>query len=203
MLCKERASQYMPVDQKSLTVPPPCDTSLHEMLNADIERAMENQAIREKLIVCGDQTMKVKSPGSQQLFELQKAFGNIDIDNLGLIDIVKVMVQVLQTPVKNRTPDKLNRVMPFVKELSFFRDKGLKDCSITETLSLMTYREAEADESIIQYDTFGDEFYVILEGECEVMIPDKKQEEVKAMIFELIQLEAKLKDTMKSVESIK
>lgn len=63
-------------------------------------------------------------------------------------------------------------MIPIVKNIPFFRDRGLKDTSIIETLSLMTYKEIKADEFVIQYGTFGDEFYVILEGECEVLVPD-------------------------------
>ena len=36
----------------------------------------------------------------------------------------------------------------------------------------MTFKELEADEMVIEYGSFGDEFYVILSGECEVMVPD-------------------------------
>ena len=32
----------MPVDELSLTIPPPCDESLHDILKANPERAMEN-----------------------------------------------------------------------------------------------------------------------------------------------------------------
>ena len=87
--------------------------------------------------------------------------------------MVKIISEILKTPVKNRSLEKLSKLIPFVKELPMFRDNGMKDNAITEMLSLMTYREADVDESVIEYGSFGDEFYVILEGECEVMVPDK------------------------------
>ena len=60
-----------------------------------------------------------------------------------------------------------------MKGIPFFKDRGLKDSAIVDTLSLMTYKEMKADEFVIQYGTFGEEFYVVLEGECEVQVPDK------------------------------
>ena len=37
----------------------------------------------------------------------------------------------------------------------------------------MHYKEAEQGDLIIEYGTKGDEFYVLLEGECEVLVPDQ------------------------------
>ena len=90
------------------------------------------------------------------------------------------MIKVLQIPPKKRKPEKLSRLIPFVKEIDFFKNNGLKDAAITETLSLMTYKEKGVDEFVIEYGTYGQEFYVILEGECEVMVPDNNMfEEIK------------------------
>jgi len=43
----------------------------------------------------------------------------------------------------------------------------------------MTLKEVPKDEFIIQYGEIGDEFYVILEGECEILIPDKNSDDFK------------------------
>lgn len=51
------------------------------------------------------------------------------------------MAFVLNTPVKHRKVSELTRLVPFVKNIPFFKDRGLKDTAITETLSLMTYKE--------------------------------------------------------------
>ena len=73
----------MPVDEQSLTIPPPCDVSLHDMLAANPERAKENQAIRNNLNISADQSLKVKSPGPAQMRELERYFGEVEVDNLG------------------------------------------------------------------------------------------------------------------------
>ena len=66
----------------------------------------------------------------------------------------------------------------------------------------MTYKEVEAGELVIEYGTFGDEFYVILEGECEVMVPDKRLEEVKNLAIESSVFEERLKDARNDIESL-
>lgn len=65
----------------------------------------------------------------------------------------------------------------------------------------MTYKEIEADELVIEYGTFGDEFYVILEGECEVMVPDLRIDEVKQITFEVKVFEERLKVTLQDIET--
>ena len=62
------------------------------------------------------------------------------------------------------------KLVPLVKDLPFFRERGLKDNAITDTLRLMHYKEAEEGDLIVEYGTMGDEFYVLLEGKCEVHV---------------------------------
>ena len=80
----------------------------------------------------------------------------------------------------------MNKIIPLVKNIPFFKDRGLKDTAISETLSHMTYKEVKKDEFIIECGTFGDEFYLILEGECEVLVPDKQSEVFKEINFEIL-----------------
>ena len=72
--------------------------------------------------------------------------------------------------------------------MPFFKDRGLKDTAISDTLSLMTFKELKQDEFVIEYGSFGEEFYVILEGECEILVPDTSSEDFKKVDFELKQL---------------
>ena len=62
-----------------------------------------------------------------------------------------------------------------VKNLPFFKDRGLKQQAIADTLSLMTYKEVKQDDFVIEFGKTGDEFYLILEGECEVLVPSQDQ----------------------------
>lgn len=49
-----------------------------------------------------------------------------------------------------------------VKNLPFFKERGLKNTAIAETLSLMTLKEVKKDEFALEYGQTGDEFYLIL-----------------------------------------
>ena len=70
--------------------------------------------------------------------------------------------------------------------MPFFKDRGLRDNAIADTLSLMTLKEVEQDEFVIEYGTFGDEFYVLLEGDCEVLVPEKSQQsDLKQVNFDM------------------
>ena len=75
----DRARNYMPLDEASLTTPPPCNPKLHDMLHAHPERALENHATRDGLDLVGDSSggFKVKMPGPRPLRELQQAFGEV------------------------------------------------------------------------------------------------------------------------------
>ena len=67
--------------------------------------------------------------------------------------------------------------MSLVKNLEFFHERRLKDTAISETLGLMTFKEARAEELVIECGADGDEFYLILEGECEVLVPAGESDE--------------------------
>ena len=67
--------------------------------------------------------------------------------------------------------------MPLVKDLPFFRERGLKDTAITDTFRFMHLKESNEGDLVIEYGTSGDEFYVLLEGECEVLVPDQNHDQ--------------------------
>ena len=55
----------------------------------------------------------------------------------------------------------------------FFKERGLEENAISDTLRLLTFKELKKDDFVIEHGTVGDEFYIILEGECEVIVPDR------------------------------
>lgn len=86
-----------------------------------------------------------------------------------------------------------------MKDLPFFKERGLKDQAISDTLRLMHYKESNKGDVVIEYGTFGDEFYVLLDGECEVLVPDQHQiDSFKQVNLEMRvmreQLEARVKE---------
>jgi len=62
----------------------------------------------------------------------------------------------------------------------------------------MTYKEVKRDELIIEYGSEGKEFYLILEGETEVIIPDKDTEDFKEIDNELKLIQQRFKIELES-----
>lgn len=93
----------------------------------------------------------------------------------------------------------MSKLVSIVKNLPFFKDRGLKDAAISDTLGLMTYKEVNKDDFVIEYGTFGDEFYLILEGECEVLVPQRKDGILNIVNFELRSLKEKVKQHVKEI----
>ena len=89
------------------------------------------------------------------------------------------MAQVLKLPPAARSNALINSLVPFIRHLQFFKSRGLKDNEIGEILSMMTYQEVEKDKFVMEYGQLGEEFFVILEGQCEIMVPDSKREEYR------------------------
>lgn len=85
----------------------------------------------------------------------------------------------MKITASKRSTFQINKLVPLVKDLPFFRERGLKDTAISDTLRLMNYKDGEEGELIIEYGTTGDEFYVLLDGECEVLIPDSSSNDFK------------------------
>ena len=67
----------------------------------------------------------------------------------------------------------ISKLVPLVKDFPFFRERGLKENAISDMLRLLTFKNLRKNDMVIEYGTTGDEFYLILEGECEVMVPDE------------------------------
>ena len=66
-------------------------------------------------------------------------------------------------------------------------------------MNFMTLKEMKKDEFVIEYGSLGDEFYVILEGECEVTVPDSASNDLKEIEFELKVLTESLEKNLSEV----
>ena len=99
-----------------------------------------------------------------------------------------------------RNPYITNSMVPIVRNLPFFRDRGLQDNAIADCLSLMTFKEVKQDNFVIEYGTVGDEFYVVLDGECEILVPDKATDEFNQINFELRCLREQLEKQFSEVQ---
>ena len=65
----------------------------------------------------------------------------------------------------------------------------------------MKYKEVKKDDFVIEYGSDGDEFYLILEGEVEVMVPDKDTDDFKVIDKELKLVQKKLAIAQENYEN--
>ena len=48
----------------------------------------------------------------------------------------------------------------------------MKESAVSDVLRYLTYKELKRDDLAVEFGALGEEFYLILEGECEVLVPD-------------------------------
>ena len=113
------------------------------------------------------------------------------------------MVEVLKQSVRQRSAVQINKLMSLVKNLPFFKDRGLKDAAICDTLRLMKYKHVKKGEMVIEWGSFGDDFFLILEGECEVLVPDAKDTIFNDLDYEMNNMKDRLKQTIVEYETFK
>lgn len=70
-------------------------------------------------------------------------------------------------------------------------------------MSIATYQEKKKDDIIIEFGTFSDEFYLILEGQCEVIVPLKTNDDFKHTDFEMKMLLEQLNKNVSEIELFK
>ena len=86
----------------------------------------------------------------------------------------------------------------------FFKDRGLKETAVSDTMRLFTYKTLKKDDFVIEFGATGDEFYLILEGQCEILVPDQQSlDAFKSVNIELKHLQGQLDRNIKEYETFK
>ena len=67
----------------------------------------------------------------------------------------------------------------------------------------MTYKHVKKDQFVIEYGDTGDEFYLILDGECEVLVPPKQMDELKQIQFEMNVIKEQLQAYFEELKMMK
>ena len=65
---------------------------------------------------------------------------------------------------------------------------------MVDLLGLMTLKEVDQDEMIIEYGEMGEEFFLILDGEVEILVPGKYMEDYQAISFRINSIVSNLKN---------
>ena len=73
--------------------------------------------------------------------------------------------------------------MPLIKDIQFFKERDIKESDLNDIVQCLTYEYKNSMQKVFDYGTslslipigsFGDKFYVILQGEVSVLVPNKR-----------------------------
>lgn len=87
------------------------------------------------------------------------------------------LIAILKKPPKKRTHNDIDLIVSMLDSIKFFKDRNLSLKDLRYVSQGLTYDYVETDKDIIQYNTFGNSFYVILQGSVSVLIPFKVENE--------------------------
>ena len=87
-------------------------------------------------------------------------------------DGIHVMHEILKQPVNLRTKENLDHLAEMVKEMPFFKERGLTGPSLIEVVNLFSVENINSGKTIMEYGNVGEHFYFILKGRVQLKIPD-------------------------------
>lgn len=80
----------------------------------------------------------------------------------------------------------MTRITPLLKDIPFFRERGLKEHALADLLSLFTLQTVPKHQIVFEYGSAGSDFYFILDGTVEILIPGKSGlDDYKSAAFEV------------------
>lgn len=92
------------------------------------------------------------------------------------IEVCRIIIELIRQPTKTRS--EVQHLLPQIKKLEFFKQRSLSDHSMADIFAIMKYKEVKKDDFVVQYGEEGNHFFIILEGQCEVLVPPKEDKEL-------------------------
>lgn len=89
------------------------------------------------------------------------------------MDKSEALIQILKLPVRKRSHDDISLIATLLDSIKFFKDNKLSLNDLYHVAQNMTYDLVETDNNVIEYNTYGDKFYIIIKGNVSVLIPIK------------------------------
>ena len=68
----------------------------------------------------------------------------------------------------------LATLAPLIKDIPFFKERGLDGNLLHDVVSCMEYCEVPKDEYVFEFGDQGQNYFLIIDGTVEVQIPDKQ-----------------------------
>ena len=108
------------------------------------------------------------------------------------------IIQVLKKHPLKRTEDDVEMVIPYMKEVKFFKDRDIKALDYPDIVHALGYEHFRDGECIMQWGELGDKFYILLKGQVGVLIPSPKikdsRDQMNDLVHDLEELELDLQE---------
>ncbi|CDW72769.1 UNKNOWN [Stylonychia lemnae] len=116
------------------------------------------------------------------------------------IPLLERLIRILQKGQRTRNEKDLEHLVPLIKEIQFFKERDIKDQDFVEIVSCLTYENFKMGDTVFEWGTNGDKFYIIIEGHVSVMIPHPDIKDVNAQIDQQRSLIDQKKDFLKGIQ---
>jgi hypothetical protein len=83
-----------------------------------------------------------------------------------------MMISIVGLDQEERSAEELQVLAGYIKDIDFFKKRNLNEETMLEIVNCMNLLEMEKDEIVMEYGDIGQNFYLILQGEVEITVPD-------------------------------
>ena len=92
---------------------------------------------------------------------------------------------ILLKKPEDRTDYEIRDVMPLLRGIKFFKDQNIDTTDLTDVVQGLTYDFFPRGKEVFEYGSIGEKFYMILEGEVSVMVPNQECRDFRRRFEEL------------------
>lgn len=93
---------------------------------------------------------------------------------------IEVTKQTLMRPCAERTEDETRELLPLVRGIKFFKEQGITDAAeVLQIAQCLTYESVAKGRDVFEYGSVGEKFFIIIEGEVSVIIPNPECRDFK------------------------
>ena len=112
---------------------------------------------------------------------------NVSYGSKVLIDLtVQNIINILKKPHNQRTPEDLDEFVPKMREVQFFQEREIKDQDFLEIVSALKYETFKRKQVIFHFGDLGDKFYILIQGEVGVLIPNPKIKNSRDLMMSIV-----------------
>ena len=85
------------------------------------------------------------------------------------------MIKILNRPTLKRSENDLQQLVPYMRNIDFFREREIKIADMLDIMSCIQYERFSSEEVIMNWGELGEKFYILMEGQVSVLIPSPKK----------------------------